>query len=90
MPNNIIKHDVKVMLASNLKSSDKVLDVLQRSGRSFGSVEFFHMSPDDAAVLRQSMGLPERYFDRPVTLAEAICDEVVRIGSDKVRMGFAT
>lgn len=88
LSSGVIKHDVKVLLASNLSNSDKVLDVLQRSGRTFGSVEFSKMTPAQASALRISMEMPEKEFAGDVTLAEAICDEVVRIGTDKVRTGF--
>lgn len=90
MSSGVVKLDVKIVLASNLANADKVLNVLQRSGRSFGSVEFTNFDIPHAQACRAALNLPERDFGgrSSVTLAEAICEEVTRVGANKNRTGF--
>lgn len=86
----VVKLDVKFITCSNLTNVDKILDVLNRAGRSFGSVEFINLTPDEANAARASLGLEACHFDGDVTLADAICEKVTHVGSEKVHMGFTT
>jgi len=88
MSSGVLKTDVKIVLASNLTNSDKVLDALQRSGRSYGNVEFHKLTAEQAVNCRNAMGLPPIDFTEPVSLADVLCTRVVNVGTNKNRVGF--
>ncbi len=89
LTSGVLKTDVKIACLSNLNSATKILDALQRSGRSYANVEFVKHTPEQAAACRKAMGMPEMKFDHNVNLADAICEQVLNVGSNKAGMGFA-
>ena len=89
LTSGVLKTDVKIACLSNLNSATKILDALQRSGRSYANVEFIKHTPEQAAACRKAMGMPEMKFDHNVNLADAICEQVLNVGSNKAGMGFA-
>ena len=90
LSSGVLKTDVKIVLASNLTNADKVLEALQRSGRSFGNVEFIKLSTAEAAKCRFVMKLEPRAFTHPVNLADVLCTQVHNVGTNKAKLGFTS
>ena len=90
LSSGVLKTDVKIVLASNLTNADKVLEALQRSGRSFGNVEFIKLSAAEAAKCRFVMKLEPREFTHPVNLADVLCTQVHNVGTNKAKLGFTS
>lgn len=89
LSSGVLQTDVKVACLSNLSNADKILDALQRSGRSFANVEFNKLTVEQAVACRKAMGMAPTEFKDKVNLADAICEQVINVGTNKVTMGFS-
>lgn len=88
MSSGVLPMDVKIVLASNLTNSDKFLAPLTRAGRSFGTIEFSKLTKEQVVACRIALNLDPEGYDKSMTLAEAICEKVVKVGTDHNRVGF--
>jgi len=62
----------KLVISTNLGSLAKVDPALLRKGRCYDVVQFRELTPAEANVARAEVGLPEKAFDKPIVLAEAL------------------
>lgn len=86
----VLKMDLKVQIATNLKNIDVMLHAMQRSGRSFGNVEFHRHTAEQAVACRRAFGLSAKEFKEggEFSLADILTESVVNVGTNKRRTGF--
>lgn len=90
----IIAKKCKIIISTNLASTQKVDEALLRVGRNFGILEFSHLSPEEANEARESIGLEAIDFEedqKALTLSEALNFEHIREEDEKnrkVKFGF--
>lgn len=87
----IVQRDSKLIISTNLPSTDKCDDALIRPGRCFKILEFKTLTREQANDLREMMGKPFFEFDKAkgITLAEALnAEDTVGENGRKQAFGF--
>lgn len=87
----IVQRDSKLIISTNLPSTDKCDDALIRPGRCYKILEFKTLTRVQACELREMMGKPFFEFDREkgITLAEALnAEDTVGESGRKQAFGF--
>lgn len=74
MTDGIVRTDTKMIISTNLSSTNKVDEALLRPGRNYAVLEFRELSATEASTAREAAGMGPADFDpdRTYTLAEAL------------------
>lgn len=62
----------KLVITTNATDTSQIDPALLRPGRCFDIMEFGRLSPEEAGLVRKSLGLPEYKFTAPAILASAL------------------
>ena len=91
MTSGVLTVDVKIVIATNLSTIDHMVAAMQRSGRSFGNIEFHRMTRDQAIACRRAFKMSDElpFEAAEYSLADVLTTNVVNIGSNKRKLGFS-
>lgn len=64
--------NAKLIISTNLENTQEVDPALLRPGRTFRTIEFRKLTPEQANEARAAIGLPPAQIEREVTLSEAL------------------
>lgn len=88
MTDGILTSSTKFLISTNLSSLNTVDEALYRKGRTFAVISFRELTPSEANLARQSIGLkPISITDKSCTLSEALNWEIDN-GNEITRVGF--
>lgn len=74
MSEGVVKHNLKIVITSNLSTVDRIDPNLRRAGRTYRVIPFRAMTHEEANIARSSIGLSpvENFGTKEVTLAIAL------------------
>lgn len=79
----------KMIIATNLSSTDRIDPALIRKGRCYDVINFRALYPSEANEARVAVGLEERSFERELVLAEALDEHTETLTKNRQRnFGF--
>lgn len=90
LSSGIIELNLKIVITSNLMNTNKINEALTRGGRTFASLEFEQITPEEANIARAAIGKEPAVFTTMVTLASALnfdSQEEVKT-TQRTRVGF--
>ena len=78
MSDGVVNSNMKFIICANVESKSKIDPSLTRPGRSYRTIVFERLNPDQANTARACIGLPAIEFEKTLTLATALNAEGVK------------
>lgn len=78
MSDGVVNSNMKFIICANVESKSKIDPSLTRPGRSYRTIVFERLNPDQANTARACIGLPAIEFEKTLTLATALNAEAAK------------